>query len=60
MADIINTVNDYNQQKKGRENNLIIFGMQNVTQENVNQQIKSLLTKLHVKKIKFNKPVLLP
>jgi predicted DNA-binding protein YlxM (UPF0122 family) len=59
MADIINTVNDYNQQKKRRENNLIIFGLKNVTQENVNQQIKSLFTKLHVENIKFNNPVLL-
>jgi hypothetical protein len=59
MADIINTVNDYNEQKKKRENNLIIFGLKNVTQENVNQQVKSLFTKLHVENIKFNNPVLL-
>ncbi len=38
---------------------LIIFGLKNVTQENVNQQVKSLFTKLHVENIKFNNPVLL-
>jgi chromosome segregation ATPase len=33
MADIINTFNDYNKQKRGRENNVIIFGMNHVNKD---------------------------
>ena len=59
MAEIINTVNDYNRQKKGRENNLVIFGINDVNRKNVNNKIKSLFQKLNVDKIKFNNPILL-
>jgi hypothetical protein len=58
MADIINTFNDYNKQKRGRENNVIIFGMNHVNKDNANTKIKSLLNKLN-SNINFKNPILL-
>lgn len=58
MADIINTFNDYNKQKRGRENNVIIFGMNHVNKDNANTKIKSLLNKLNTN-INFKNPILL-
>jgi predicted nuclease with TOPRIM domain len=59
MAEIINTVNDYNRQKKGRENNLVVFGLKDINKNNINNKIKSLFSKLKVDEIKFNNPILL-
>jgi hypothetical protein len=58
MAEIINTFNDYSKQKRGRENNVIIFGLDQVNKENANNKIKSLLDKL-VPNINFKNPTLL-
>jgi hypothetical protein len=58
MADIINTFNDYNKQKRGRENNVIIFGMNHVNKDNANTKIKYLLNKLNTN-INFKNPILL-
>jgi hypothetical protein len=59
MAEIINSVNNYNRQKKGRENNIIIFGIKDVTKDNAGIQIDTLFNKLNVNEIKFNNPILL-
>ena len=59
MAEIINTINDYSKQKKGRENNVIIFGLKNVNKETVNDNVKSLFEKMKTGNIKFKNPVLL-
>ena len=59
MVEIINTMNSYSNQKRGRENNVIIFGLENVQKENVNNRITGLFTKLKANEIKFNNPVLL-
>ncbi len=58
MAEIINTFNDYSKQKRGRENNVIIFGLEHVNKENENIKIKSLLDKL-IPSINFKNPTLL-
>ena len=58
MAEIINTFNDYSKQKRGRENNVIIFGLDQVNKENANNKIKSLLDKL-VPNINFKNPTIL-
>ena len=39
MTDIINTINNYSNQKRGRENNVFIFGMENVKKDNVTNKI---------------------
>ncbi len=57
MVEIINTANDYNRQKKGRENNLIVFGLKDIYKNNINNKIKSFFSKLKVDEIKFNNPI---
>ena len=59
MVEIINTINEYSNQKKGRENNIIIFGIKNVKKENSSDQVKNLFRKMKIENIKFKNPVLL-
>jgi hypothetical protein len=59
MVEIINTIIEYINQKKGRENNIIIFGIKNVKKENSNDQVKNLFRKMKIENIKFKNPVLL-
>ena len=59
MVEIINTFNDYSKQKKGRENNVIIFGLKNTNKETASDNVKNLLNKMNTKNIKFKNPILL-
>jgi hypothetical protein len=59
MVEIINTFNNYSKQKKSRENNVIIFGLKNISKETASDKVNSLFNKMHIVNIKFNNPVLL-
>ena len=59
MVEIINTINNYSNQKKGRENNIIIFGLKNVTSETASNNVNTLFNKMKINNIKFKNPVLL-
>ena len=59
MVEIINTINNYSNQKKGRENNIIIFGFKNVTSETASNNVNTLFNKMKINNIKFKNPVLL-
>jgi hypothetical protein len=59
MVEIINTFNNYSKQKKSRENNVIIFGLKNISKETASDKVNSLFNKMHIVDIKFNNPVLL-
>ena len=59
MVEIINTINDYTKQKKGRENNVIIFGLKNTTKETASENVKCLFDKMNTQNIKFKNPILL-
>ena len=59
MVEIINTFNNYSKQKKNRENNVIIFGLKNISKETASDKVNSLFNKMHIVDIKFNNPVLL-
>ena len=59
IVEIINRMNEYSNQKKGRENNIIIFGLKNVKKETSSDHVKNLFKKMKTENIKFKNPVLL-
>jgi hypothetical protein len=59
MVEIINTINNFSNQKKGRENYIIIFGFKNVTSETASNNVNTLFNKMKINNIKFKNPVLL-
>ena len=59
MVEIINTFNNYSNEKKGRENNIIIFGLKNVKKEVASDHVNALFKKMKINNLKFKNPVLL-
>ena len=59
MVEIINTFNNYSNEKKGRENNIIIFGLKNVKKEVASYHVNALFKKMKINNLKFKNPVLL-
>jgi hypothetical protein len=59
MVEIINTFNNYSNEKKGREINIIIFGLRKVKKENASDHVNALFRKMKINNLKFKNPVLL-
>ena len=53
MADIINVINEYSENKKDIDNNLIIFGLNVDGIDEHNAKVKNLMMRIGVKKFSY-------
>ena len=57
MADIINVINEYTENKKDRDNNLIIFGLNVDGIDDHNAKVKNLMMRIGVKKFSYKNSI---